>query len=81
LGADHLDTLRTVENLETVYQSQGRYKEAKQLYRWALKVNEKELGTDHPDTLQTVKIAPLLLLCVLEGNDITGICSSMFGFS
>jgi Tfp pilus assembly protein PilF len=41
LGADHLDTLGTVENLETVYQSQGRYKEAEQRYRWALKVNEK----------------------------------------
>ncbi|KZP24358.1 TPR-like protein [Athelia psychrophila] len=54
LGAEHLDTLNTVDRLADVYDHQGKYDDAEALYQRALTGREQQLGADHPDTLGTV---------------------------
>ena len=54
LGPEHPDTLTSVNNLASLYESQGRYGEAEPLYLRALAASEKVLGPEHPDTLGSV---------------------------
>ncbi|AUB83301.1 CHAT domain-containing tetratricopeptide repeat protein [Candidatus Thiodictyon syntrophicum] len=54
LGAEHPDTLASVNNLAGLYYSQGRYGEAEPLLRRALEARERVLGPNHPDTLSSV---------------------------
>ncbi|KAF8467212.1 hypothetical protein BDZ91DRAFT_762700 [Kalaharituber pfeilii] len=54
LGADHPSTLHTVHNIAVVYEQQGKYSQALELYQRALAGYEKSLGVDHPSTLRTV---------------------------
>jgi serine/threonine protein kinase len=51
LGADHPDTLNSMNNLASVLSSQGKYAEAEQMCRQVLEVQERVLGKEHPDTL------------------------------
>jgi len=51
LGAEHPDTLRSVNNLAVIYVAQGRYGEAEPLCRRALALSERVLGAEHPATL------------------------------
>ncbi|KAH8698463.1 hypothetical protein BGW36DRAFT_448418 [Talaromyces proteolyticus] len=51
LGADHSNTLTSVNNLGLVLENQGKYEEAKVMHQWALTTREKVLGTDHLKTL------------------------------
>ncbi|EGN94865.1 hypothetical protein SERLA73DRAFT_162897 [Serpula lacrymans var. lacrymans S7.3] len=53
LGPEHPDTLDSVHNLASAYNSLGRYGEAESLYGRALTGREK-LGFGHPSTLETV---------------------------
>ena len=50
LGAEHLLTASSLNNLAALYESQGKYEQAEPLYQRALAICEKELGADHPDT-------------------------------
>ena len=43
-----------MNNLGSLYQSQGRYDEAAPLYRRALEAKERTLGPEHPKTLTSV---------------------------
>ncbi|HET8841291.1 MAG TPA: tetratricopeptide repeat protein, partial [Ktedonobacteraceae bacterium] len=43
------DTATTLNNLASLYRSQGRNAEAEQLYMKALAIREKVLGPTHPD--------------------------------
>jgi tetratricopeptide (TPR) repeat protein len=54
LGAEHPDTLTSVNNLAVLYESQGRLGEAEPLYLRALAGSERVLGAVHPDTLTSV---------------------------
>ncbi|KZP24380.1 TPR-like protein [Athelia psychrophila] len=54
LGAEHLDTLHTVDSLADVYERQGKYDDAETLYQRALAGREQQLGADHRATLGTV---------------------------
>ncbi|KZP05320.1 hypothetical protein FIBSPDRAFT_1054157 [Athelia psychrophila] len=54
LGAEHLDTLNTVDRLADVYVRQGRYDDAEASYQRALAGREQQLGADHRATLNTV---------------------------
>jgi len=49
LGADHLDTATSLNNLAELYESQGKYDEAEPLYKRALAIAEKALGAGHPN--------------------------------
>ena len=47
-GPDHSSVATTLENLASLYKSQGRTAEAEPLYKRSLAINEKALGPDHP---------------------------------
>jgi CHAT domain-containing protein/tetratricopeptide (TPR) repeat protein len=51
LGREHSETLRSLNNLATLYDSQGRYPEAEPLLKRALEIRERVLGKEHPHTL------------------------------
>jgi tetratricopeptide (TPR) repeat protein len=51
LGPRHPDTLNSLNNLASLYQRQGRYREAEPLYREALQARREVLGPRHPATL------------------------------
>jgi hypothetical protein len=51
---DHPSTLRSMNNLASVYGSQGRYGEAEALHKRVLAVREKHTGTDHPEALSPI---------------------------
>lgn len=51
LGADHVDTLGSMNDLAGTYYKQGRLKEAEELYLKSLAGMERLLGTDHVHTL------------------------------
>ena len=53
-GKEHIDTLRAVNSLGSLYQDQGRYQEAETLYLRALEARKRVLGKEHPDTLRSV---------------------------
>ena len=53
-GAEHPDTLISVNNLAELYRIQGRYGEAEPLFRHALEASERVLGAEHPGTLGSV---------------------------
>jgi tetratricopeptide (TPR) repeat protein len=54
LGADHPDTLRSLNNLAGLYESRGRHAEAEPLYLEALAGFRRKSGADHPDTLASL---------------------------
>ena len=54
LGADHPDTIATVNNLATCLSAQGKRAEAEPMFRQALAAFTRVLGADHPNTIATV---------------------------
>ncbi len=54
LGADHPDTLTSMNNLATGYWSLKRLDKSVPLFEALLPLHGKKLGRDHPDTLITV---------------------------
>ncbi len=54
LGAEHPDTLNSVNSLAGLYWRQGKYEQAEPLLQRALTTFERLLGAEHPDTLGTV---------------------------
>ncbi len=54
LGAEHPDTLSSINNLAFLYQSQGRYRKAEPLLQRALVGMENVLGKEHPRTLRCI---------------------------
>ncbi|KIW99702.1 uncharacterized protein Z518_11115 [Rhinocladiella mackenziei CBS 650.93] len=60
LGAEHISTLGTVNNLGLLYTKQGKLSEAEQMYRRALAGMKKVLGVDHLSTINTVNNLGLL---------------------
>eukprot|EP00808_Paulinella_micropora_P012425 g50210.t1 len=60
LGAEHPDTLASVNNL-ALLNAQGKLAEAEPLYSRALQAREKTLGAEHPGTLASVNNLASLL--------------------
>ncbi len=54
LGADHLVTATSLNNLAYLYSSIGNYSEALPLLQRALQILEQQLGADHPDTAMSL---------------------------
>ncbi|KAF2464103.1 TPR-like protein [Lindgomyces ingoldianus] len=61
LGAEHPDTLNSINGLGVILSRQGKYKEAQAMNRRALGGCEKTLGKEHPDTLTCVSNLALVL--------------------
>ncbi|KAK3169846.1 hypothetical protein OEA41_009230 [Lepraria neglecta] len=51
LGAEHPDTLGSMNNLAEVIRHQGKYEEAEEMHRQILALKETVLGKEHPHTL------------------------------
>jgi len=49
LGSSHLDVANSLNNLASLYRSQGKYNEAEPLHLQALALRQKLLGDSHPD--------------------------------
>jgi tetratricopeptide (TPR) repeat protein len=58
LGKEHLDTLKSMNNL---MKSQGKYEAAEEINRRALELREKVLRKEHPDTLISMNNLALML--------------------
>ena len=50
LGANHLQTANSLNNLAFLYRSMERYREAEPLYTRSLAIRTQHLGADHPKT-------------------------------
>jgi tetratricopeptide (TPR) repeat protein len=60
LGADHPDTLTSLNNLAELYRERGKYEEAEPLYQQALEARRRTLGADHLGTLESMNDLALL---------------------
>ncbi|KAM0449188.1 hypothetical protein ACHAO4_007851 [Trichoderma viride] len=54
LGAEHPDTLDSMNNVAIMLYSQMKYNKAEAIYRQVLEVRTKVLGAEHPDTFQSM---------------------------
>jgi tetratricopeptide (TPR) repeat protein len=50
LGTQHPDVASGLNNLASLYKAQSLYKKAEPLYQRALRIAEKILGKEHPNT-------------------------------
>ncbi|MHC1756201.1 MAG: tetratricopeptide repeat protein [Methanosarcina sp.] len=48
-GPEHPDVATTLNNLALLYEGMGKYEKALPLYKRALEIIEKTLGTNHPN--------------------------------
>jgi tetratricopeptide (TPR) repeat protein len=55
LGPEHLNTLKVIQNLDTLYHSCGKLDEAETMLKRALAGYEKVLGLEHRNTLGVVQ--------------------------
>ena len=53
-GADHADTLMSMNNLANSYSDLGRHAESLKLHEETLALRKAKLGRDHPDTLMSM---------------------------
>jgi serine/threonine protein kinase/tetratricopeptide (TPR) repeat protein len=53
LGADHPDTLASMNNLAVLYLRQGKYDTAEHLFQKVIDAQTAQFGADHPDTLRS----------------------------
>ncbi|MBV9127156.1 MAG: tetratricopeptide repeat protein [Verrucomicrobia bacterium] len=60
-GADHPDTLESMNSLAILLFEKGNYAEAEQLQRHCLTVRERTLGAENPATLQSLNGLALVL--------------------
>ena len=54
VGAELTEDARSLTNQALLYDSQGRYAEAEQLYQRALAIQEETLGREHPDVARSL---------------------------
>ncbi len=69
LGPEHPETLTSVNNLASLYESLGRYGEAEPLYKRALETFERVLGKEHPSTLASLGNLTSLLTAMGKRNE------------
>ncbi len=60
LGASHLATVASLNNLADLYWLRGRYEQAEPLFLRALSIREQHLGAEHPDTAKSLNNLALL---------------------
>ena len=54
LGEKHPSTLASMGNLASVYQEQGRWKEAEELWVQVLEIKKRTIGEEHPSILRSM---------------------------
>ncbi|MTJ23301.1 tetratricopeptide repeat protein, partial [Dolichospermum sp. UHCC 0352] len=69
LGDDHPDVAQSLNNLALLYESQGKYSEAKNLAKQALVIYQNRLGNEHPNTQNAaVTVKSLYITGLLHCN-------------
>src|SRR5271170_4373899 len=53
-GTEHPSTLTSMNNLAMVLRDQGKYEQAEEMFRQALRLRETVLGKKHPDILTSM---------------------------
>ena len=53
-GEEHPDVATSLNNLASLYKSQGHYSEAEPLYTQALALRRRILGEEHPDVANSL---------------------------
>ena len=53
-GAEHPETLDSLETLASLYVSQGKLSQAESLFSTVLEVRRRVLGQEHPDTMNAM---------------------------
>ncbi|KAH7353339.1 kinesin light chain 3 [Plectosphaerella cucumerina] len=67
LGADHPDTLTSINNRTSTFRRQGRWEEAEALGVGVLETHKAKLGADHPQTVISIhNLASTFLIQILE---------------
>ena len=69
LGEKHLDVAQSLNNLASLYESQGKYAEAEPLYQRAIAIFLEKLGENHPNT-QTVTMNYYQMLAKLPDDEL-----------
>jgi Tetratricopeptide repeat len=54
LGQEHLNTLASIDNLASIYQRQGQWKEAEKLEEQVIETSVRVLRQEHLDTLASI---------------------------
>jgi tetratricopeptide (TPR) repeat protein len=54
LGKEHPSTLMSMNSLAMVLKDQGKYEQAEEMLRQALRLRETVLGKEHPSTLMSM---------------------------
>jgi hypothetical protein len=54
LGTKHPNMLTSMNNLASIYMSQGQWKEAEELFVQVIQTRKRVLGDKHPDTLGSI---------------------------
>jgi tetratricopeptide (TPR) repeat protein len=49
--SESLNVAKTLNNMASLYRSQGQYEKAERLYRRALAIKEKVLGSENPEVV------------------------------
>ena len=52
-GHDHLDVAKTEENMAIIYDEQGKFEKALEIYRKVLETKIRVCGHEHPDVADT----------------------------
>ncbi len=60
LGKEHSNVAHALNELATLYYSQGKYSEAEPLYLRSLEIRERQLRADHPDVATSLNNLALL---------------------
>jgi tetratricopeptide (TPR) repeat protein len=60
-GAEHPNTLTSMNNLAVVLSHQGKYEQAEEMHQQALRLSETVLGKEHPSTLTSMNNLALVL--------------------
>jgi tetratricopeptide (TPR) repeat protein len=54
VGPDHIAVGTSLNNLASLYDTQGEYAQAEPLYKRSLAIKEKAFGSDHPDVAMSL---------------------------
>jgi hypothetical protein len=60
LGAEHPDTLTSMNNLASTYGNQGGWKEVEELFLQVMETRKTVLGVEYPDTLTSMNNLALM---------------------
>ena len=73
MGSEHPDVANSLNNLATLYATQGKNLKAKELFIRSIDIMEKSKGENHPDFLKMLTNYANLLIKMRKGREATRI--------